>query len=97
VSIKISFTKLTINFFHLIYYLRYLITKPLPLNHLAFYSLTMTITIINSYFKRYLPFESSGDILHIEESGHFTVEVVLKSLFVRAGKSVDDVSNRLDP
>jgi hypothetical protein len=40
---------------------------------------------------------SSGDILHSEESGHFTVDVVLKSPFMRAGKSGDDVSNRLDP
>jgi hypothetical protein len=45
----------------------------------------------------FLPFESSGDILHIENSGHFTVDVVLKSLFMRAGKSSDDISNRLDP
>jgi hypothetical protein len=37
------------------------------------------------------------DILHIEKSGHFTVDVVLKSLFMIAGKSSDDVSNRLDP
>jgi hypothetical protein len=39
-SIKTSFTKLTNNFFYLIYYLRYLITKSLPLNHLAVYCLT---------------------------------------------------------
>jgi hypothetical protein len=32
-SIKTSFTKLTINFFYLIYYLRYLVAKSLPLNH----------------------------------------------------------------
>jgi hypothetical protein len=38
----------------------------------------------------------SGDILHIEKSGNFTVDVVLKSLFMRTGKS-SDVSNRLDP
>jgi hypothetical protein len=37
-----------------------------------------------------------GDILHIEKSGHFTVDVVLKSLFMIAGKSSDDISNRLD-
>jgi hypothetical protein len=36
------------------------------------------------------------NILHIGESGHFTVDVVLKSLFMRAGNS-SDVSNRLDP
>jgi hypothetical protein len=35
-SIKTSFTELTINFF----YLRYLITKPYPLNHLVVYCLT---------------------------------------------------------
>jgi hypothetical protein len=40
VSIKTSFTKLTINFFYLTYYVRYLITKPLPLNHLVVYCLT---------------------------------------------------------
>jgi hypothetical protein len=34
-SIKTSFTKLTINFFYLIYYIRYLITKSLPLNYLV--------------------------------------------------------------
>jgi hypothetical protein len=49
------------------------------------------------YLKLLLPFESSGDILHIEKSGHFAVDVVLKSLFMRTGKSSDDVSNRLDP
>jgi hypothetical protein len=38
-----------------------------------------------------------GKIWHIEKSGHFTVDVVLKSLFMRTGKSSDDVSNRLDP
>jgi hypothetical protein len=38
--IKNSFTKLTINFFNLIYYLRYLISKSLPLNHLVVYCLT---------------------------------------------------------
>jgi hypothetical protein len=42
-------------------------------------------------------FESSGDILHIEKSRHFTVDVVMKSLFMRASKSSEDVSNRLDP
>jgi hypothetical protein len=40
VSIKTSFTKLTIIFFYLIYYLRYLITKSLPLKHLAVCCLT---------------------------------------------------------
>jgi hypothetical protein len=90
VSIKTSFTKLTINlFFDLIYYLRFLITKSLPLNHLLVYCLTN----LNGFF----PFESSGDILRIEKSGHFSVDVVLKSLSMRAGKSSDDVSNRLDP
>jgi hypothetical protein len=74
-------------FFNSIYYLRYLITKPLPLNHLEVYCLIQTV----------YPFESSGDILHIQKSGHFTVDVVLKSLFMRAGKSSDDVSNSLDP
>jgi hypothetical protein len=38
---------------------------------------------------------SVGDSLHFEKSGHFTVDVVLKSLFT--GKSSDDVSNSLDP
>jgi hypothetical protein len=40
VSVRTSFTKLTINFFYLIYYLRYLITKSLPLNHLVAYCST---------------------------------------------------------
>jgi hypothetical protein len=38
-SVKTSFTKVTINFFYLIYYLRFLITKPLPLNHAVVYYL----------------------------------------------------------
>jgi hypothetical protein len=40
ISIKTTFTKLTINFVDLIYHLRYLITKSLPLNHLVVYCLT---------------------------------------------------------
>jgi hypothetical protein len=80
VFIKTSFIKLTINYFDLIYYLRYLITKSLPLNHLVVYCLTNS----NGFF---LPFESSGNILHIEKSGHFAVDVGLRSLFMRAGKS----------
>jgi hypothetical protein len=46
-SLKTSVTKLTINFFHLIYYLRYLITKSLPLNHLVVYCLTNS----NGFFR----------------------------------------------
>jgi hypothetical protein len=46
-STKTSFTKLTIIFFDLTYYLRYLVTKPLPLNHLMVYCLTNT----NGFFR----------------------------------------------
>jgi hypothetical protein len=46
-SIKNSFTKLAINFFYLIYYLRYLITKSLPLNYLVVYCLTNS----NGFFR----------------------------------------------
>jgi hypothetical protein len=44
----------------------------------------------------FLPFESSGDIVHVEKSEHFDVDVVLKSLFTRAGERSDDIFNRLD-
>jgi hypothetical protein len=47
VSIKASLTNLTINFFDLIYYLRCLITKPLPLNHLVVCCLTNS----NGFFR----------------------------------------------
>jgi hypothetical protein len=46
--------------------------------------------------KRFLPFESSGDIVHIKQSGHFNVDVVLKSLFMRVGEISDAICNRLD-
>jgi hypothetical protein len=39
---------------------------------------------------------SSGDIVHVEKSGRFDVDVVLKSLFVRVGELSDDTCNRLD-
>jgi hypothetical protein len=42
-------------------------------------------------FKRHLPFESSGDIVHIEKSRRFDVDVVLESLFIRDGETSDDV------
>jgi hypothetical protein len=32
------------------------------------------------------PFESSGHIIHVEKSGRFDVDVVLKSLFMRLGE-----------
>jgi hypothetical protein len=38
---------------------------------------------------------SSGDIVHIETSGRFEVDLVLKSLFMRLGELGDDISNRL--
>jgi hypothetical protein len=41
------YTKLMINFFYLMYYLRYLITKSLPLNHLVVYCLTNS----NGFFR----------------------------------------------
>jgi hypothetical protein len=31
----------------------------------------------SNYFKRFFPFESSGDIVHGEKSGRFDVDVVL--------------------
>jgi hypothetical protein len=70
VSIKTSFTKLTINFFDLYTNLRYLITKSLPLNHLLVYCLTNS----NGFF------HLSRLRISIETSGHFAVDVVLKSL-----------------
>jgi hypothetical protein len=39
-----------------------------------------------------LPFESSGDIVHIEKSGCFDVDVVLKYLLMRVGEINDDIS-----
>jgi hypothetical protein len=87
VSIKASFTKLTINLFDLIYYLRYLITKSLSLNHLVVYCLTNS----NGFFR----LSRLGIFCTLRS--HFTVDVIMKSLFMRAGKSVDDVSNCLDP
>jgi hypothetical protein len=40
--------------------------------------------------------ESSGDIVHVEKSGHFNVDVVLKPLFMRVGKFNNDICNCLD-
>jgi hypothetical protein len=39
----------------------------------------------------------SGDIVHIEKSGLFNVDEVLKSLFMRVGELSDDIFNCLDP
>jgi hypothetical protein len=50
---------------------------------------------VSNYFKRFLPFESSGDIVHVEKSGRFDVDVVLKYLFMRVGELRDDICNRL--
>jgi hypothetical protein len=51
----------------------------------------MSLTKSNCFFRlSYL-----GDILYIEQSGHFTVDVVLESLFMRAGKVSDDVMQKL--
>jgi hypothetical protein len=52
---------------------------------------------MSNYFKRFLPFESSGDIVHVEKSGRFDVDVALKSLFMRLGEPSDDICNRLHP
>jgi hypothetical protein len=38
---------------------------------------------------------SSGDIVHVEKSGRFDVDVVLKSLFMRVGELSDDICNHL--
>jgi hypothetical protein len=40
---------------------------------------------------------SSGDIVHVEKSGRFDVDVVLKFFFTRLGELSDDICNRLDP
>jgi hypothetical protein len=48
-------------------------------------------------FKWFLPFESSGDIVPVEKSGCFDVDVVLKSLFMKVGELNDDICNNLDP
>jgi hypothetical protein len=46
---------------------------------------SLSVLTLNQ-FKRILPFESFGDIVHVEKSGCFNVDVVLKSLFVRVGE-----------
>jgi hypothetical protein len=46
---------------------------------------------------RFLLFEWSDDIFHIEKSGCFGVDVVSKSLFMRVGELSDDICNHLDP
>jgi hypothetical protein len=51
---------------------------------------------MSNEFKQILPFESSGDIVHVEKSGRFDVDVVLKPLFMRVGELSDDICNRLD-
>jgi hypothetical protein len=40
---------------------------------------------------------SGGDVVHVDKCGRFDVDVVLKSLFMRAGKVSDDICNRFDP
>jgi hypothetical protein len=40
------------------------------------------------YFKRFLPFESSGDTVHVEKSGCFNFDVVLKYLLIRVGEII---------
>jgi hypothetical protein len=47
-------------------------------------------------FNVYLVFESSGDIVHVENSGRLDVDVGLKSLFMRVGER-RNLCNRLDP
>jgi hypothetical protein len=39
--------------------------------------------LTSNYFKHFLQFESSCDIVHIEKSGRFEVDVVLKSQTLR--------------
>jgi hypothetical protein len=51
---------------------------------------------MSNWFREFLLFESSGDIVHVEKSGRFDVDVVLKSLFMRAGRHSDDICNHLD-
>jgi hypothetical protein len=46
---------------------------------------------MSNYFKQFLPFESSGEIVHVEKSGRFDDDVVLKSLFMRLGELSDDM------
>jgi hypothetical protein len=46
--------------------------------------------------KRFLPFESSSDIVHVEKSGRFGVDVGLKPPFLSVGELSDDICNRLD-
>jgi hypothetical protein len=38
----------------------------------------------------------SGDIVHVEKSGRFDVDMVWKSLFMKVGELSDDICNRLD-
>jgi hypothetical protein len=51
---------------------------------------------VSNQFKRFLPFELSGDIVDIEKSGGIDADVVLKYLFVTVGELSDDICNR-DP
>jgi hypothetical protein len=60
----------------------------LPLNHSV---------LTSKYFRRVFPFESFSDIVHIEKSGHFDVDVVLRSLFMRVGELSNDICNHLNP
>jgi hypothetical protein len=60
------------------------------------YTIESLSVLTYNYFKRFFPFESSGDIVHIEKSGCFNVDVVLKPLFMRVGELSDDICNRLD-
>jgi hypothetical protein len=48
---------------------------------------------MSNQFKWFLPFGLSGDIAHVEKSGRFDVDVVLKSLFMRLGELSDDICN----
>jgi hypothetical protein len=56
------------------------------LNHLS--------VLTYNQFKRFLPLP--GDIVHVEKSRRFDVDVVLKSLFMRLGELSDDICKRFD-
>jgi hypothetical protein len=77
--------------------------KRWPLDHrgglqlLASLLVSVRSIIIKSWNLHLIPFESSGDIVHVEKSGRFDVDVVLKSHFKRIGELSDDICDRLYP
>ena len=57
-----------------------------------FSSESLSVPILREFI-RFGPFESSSNVPHIKKSGHFDINVVLKSQLVRVGKSGNYVRN----